>query len=70
MKAIDQGEPRGGKRSSRGSFGYWFHLIADKTEPLVEWVIWLCGWSAILFVVAQLLTDICYRVVDPRVSLK
>jgi ABC-type dipeptide/oligopeptide/nickel transport system permease component len=26
--------------------------------------------TAILFVVAQLLTDICYRIVDPRVSLK
>ena len=21
-------------------------------EPLIEWLIWLCGWSAILFVFA------------------
>ena len=29
-----------------------FHLAVDWCEPLVEWTIRLCGWSAILFVFA------------------
>lgn len=28
----------------------WVHCALDATEPLVEWTIRLCGWSAILFV--------------------
>jgi phosphate transport system permease protein len=24
--------------------------LGDRAEPLVEWTVWLCGWSAILFV--------------------
>jgi peptide/nickel transport system permease protein len=35
-------------------------------QPVLKAVVAL---TAVLFVVAQLLTDICYRVVDPRVSL-
>ena len=26
--------------------------LADDLEPVIEVVIWLCGWSAILFVLA------------------
>lgn len=29
-----------------------FHLAVDRCEPVVEWVIRICGWSAILFVFA------------------
>jgi len=36
-------------------------------QPVLKAVVAL---TAILFVIAQLLTDICYRLVDPRVSLK
>lgn len=28
------------------------HVALDRTEPLVEWLIRICGWSAILFVAA------------------
>jgi phosphate transport system permease protein len=28
------------------------HVLLDRSEPLVEWTIRLCGWSAILFVLA------------------
>lgn len=41
----------GGKGGSR-SFAQLIHVGLDKTEPVVEWVIRLCGWSAILFVAA------------------
>ena len=27
-------------------------LASDRTEPVVEWIIRLCGWSAIVFVFA------------------
>jgi len=36
-------------------------------QPILKAVVVL---TAVLFVIAQLLADICYRVVDPRVSLK
>ncbi|MDG2384628.1 MAG: phosphate ABC transporter permease subunit PstC [Pirellulaceae bacterium] len=52
MKANNRSGNRGKKNSIRNLFVYWFHLIADKTEPVVEAVIWFCGWSAILFVAA------------------
>ncbi len=29
-----------------------FHMLVDLCEPLVEWIIRICGWSAILFVFA------------------
>ena len=29
-----------------------FHLAVDRCEPIVEWIIRICGWSAILFVFA------------------
>ena len=29
-----------------------FHLAVDRCEPVVEWIIRICGWSAILFVFA------------------
>lgn len=29
-----------------------FHGLVDAAEPLIEWVIRICGWSAILFVLA------------------
>ncbi len=40
------------RESRRGSFSRWIQIGLDKSEPLVEWVIRLCGWSAILFVFA------------------
>ncbi len=44
-----------------------YDAIVTGDQPIMKAVVAL---TAILFVVAQLLTDICYRVVDPRVSLK
>jgi len=44
-----------------------YDAIVTGDQPVLKAVVAL---TAILFVVAQLLTDICYRVVDPRVSLK
>ncbi len=43
-----------------------YDAIISGDQPVLKAVIAL---TAILFVVAQLLTDICYRLVDPRVSL-
>jgi phosphate transport system permease protein len=37
--------------SSRG-LSRFFHEAVDRLEPLVEWIIRLCGWSSILFVFA------------------
>ncbi|MBN1854764.1 MAG: phosphate ABC transporter permease subunit PstC [Pirellulales bacterium] len=34
------------------SFFHWIQIALDRTEPLVEWLIRICGWSVILFVVA------------------
>ena len=36
--------------SRGGRFARWWHIALDRSEPLVEAVIRLCGWSAILFV--------------------
>ena len=44
-----------------------YDAIVTGDQPVLKAVVAL---TAILFVVAQLLTDICYRLVDPRVSLK
>jgi peptide/nickel transport system permease protein len=43
-----------------------YDAIVTGDQPVLKAVVAL---TAVLFVVAQLLTDICYRVVDPRVSL-
>jgi peptide/nickel transport system permease protein len=43
-----------------------YDAIISGDQPVMKAVVAL---TAILFVVAQLLTDICYRLVDPRVSL-
>lgn len=43
-----------GRVAGTGRFGPWFHRVADRAEPLMDWAIRLCGWSAILFVVAIL----------------
>ena len=43
-----------------------YDAIVTGDQPVLKAVVAL---TAILFVVAQLLTDICYRIVDPRVSL-
>jgi phosphate transport system permease protein len=37
--------PAGGR-----SFGYLLRVALDRAEPLIEWIIRLCGWSSILFV--------------------
>lgn len=37
---------------SRGDFVGFLRSLFDSLEPLIELVIWLCGWSAILFVLA------------------
>ena len=44
-----------------------YDAIVTGDQPILKAVVAL---TAILFVVAQLMTDICYRIVDPRVSLK
>lgn len=44
-----------------------YDAIVTGDQPILKAVVAL---TAILFVFAQLLTDICYRIVDPRVSLK
>ena len=36
--------------SKTRSWRYLLHVAADRVEPAIEWVIRLCGWSAILFV--------------------
>jgi peptide/nickel transport system permease protein len=43
-----------------------YDAIVTGDQPVLKAVVAL---TAVLFVVAQLLTDICYRAVDPRVSL-
>lgn len=44
-----------------------YDAIVAGDQPVMKAVVAL---TAILFVVAQLLTDICYQLVDPRVSLR
>ena len=39
--------------TSRRSGGGW-RTFLDRSEPLIEWVIRLCGWSAIFFIFAIL----------------
>ena len=43
---------RPGRASRRFSLTRLLHVALDRSEPLVEWIIRLCGWSAILFVFA------------------
>jgi peptide/nickel transport system permease protein len=43
-----------------------FDAITTGDQPVLKAVV---GWTAILFVFAQLLADILYRMADPRVSL-
>ncbi len=43
-----------------------FDAITTGDQPVLKAVV---GWTAVLFVFAQLLTDILYRAADPRVSL-
>ncbi len=40
--------------AATSGFWPWLHRAVDHAEPAVEWVIRLCGWSAILFVFAIL----------------
>ena len=42
--------PPGGKGSP--SWNRWLHQLGDLTEKPTEWLIRLCGWSAIIFVFA------------------
>jgi len=44
-----------------------YDAIVAGDQPVLKAVVAL---TAVLFVVAQLLTDICYRLVDPRVALR
>lgn len=41
-----------GGKSKPAGFRHWLNASQDAAEPLIEWVIRLCGWSAILFVLA------------------
>jgi peptide/nickel transport system permease protein len=43
-----------------------FDAITTGDQPVLKAVV---GLTAVMFVLAQLLTDILYRAVDPRVSL-
>jgi len=43
-----------------------YDAITTGDQPVLKAVV---GWTAILFVFAQLLTDILYRAADPRISL-
>ena len=38
------------ERGARRSFQHIMRVVLDRAEPGIEWVIRLCGWSAILFV--------------------
>ena len=50
MSSVDRATGRFGKASG---WVFWIIQVAlDRTEPVVEWIIRLCGWSAILFVFA------------------
>ena len=52
MATPDSSDIPAAQRSSGGSLLQILRVLADVTEPLVEWVICVCGWSAILFVLA------------------
>jgi phosphate transport system permease protein len=43
---------RGTNRNTSGRLARWLHRVADYSEPLIEGIIRLCGWSAIFFVFA------------------
>ena len=42
----------GKHRSIRATLTRWIQIGLDVTEPVVEWIIRICGWSAMLFVFA------------------
>lgn len=42
----------GAPRTRRGSFGHFVAALFDAAEPVIELIIRICGWSAILFVLA------------------
>ena len=44
-----------------------YDAITTGDQPILKAVV---GLTAVLFVITLLITDILYRVVDPRVSLK
>jgi peptide/nickel transport system permease protein len=44
-----------------------YDAIISGDQPILKAVV---GLTAILFVLAQLVTDILYRAVDPRITLK
>ncbi len=44
-----------------------YEAITTGDQPVLKAVV---GLTAVLFVLAQLVTDVLYRAVDPRVSLK
>lgn len=52
MSNPDAGDSRAAAAAPRASLSHFLHVLADVSEPLVEWLIRLCGWSAILFVLA------------------
>ncbi len=52
MPNRDASNPPGTTPATRGSMLQMVRVLADVTEPGVEFIIRLCGWSAILFVLA------------------
>jgi phosphate transport system permease protein len=42
--------PDRSRKRGRGAFYFAWQVVLDRTEPVIEWLIRLCGWSAILFV--------------------
>jgi phosphate transport system permease protein len=52
MPNPDSSDNPAAQRAPRGSIVQILHVLADITEPVVELIIRLCGWSAILFVLA------------------
>jgi phosphate transport system permease protein len=51
--------PKAGGRGMMASLRSWLLRAVDAAEPAVEWLIRLCGWSAVLFVLAIFLFVFC-----------
>ena len=49
---MNNGKPTSDPPPAARSFSRRLHSLLDRAEPLIEWIIRLCGWSAILFVFA------------------
>ena len=47
-----QSEIASGGSKSSGGLSQLLNRISDKLEPVIEWTIWFCGWSSIVFVAA------------------